>query len=375
MREEQVIYENDFKLCQLNKFASLMTLGNGYLGLRASHEEDYTDQVRGMYVAGIYNKATANESAEIVNLPDIVGMRIELNGTVLSLLDGTILSYNRKLDIARGELFREIIWKDKNDFRFKLTFQRFVSKHNKHLIASKLTVVSLDKSTYLKVVTGINAQQTNSGRQHLIEDKVRVFDDQFMQGIYQCTESGHTIAIATECRCTNNSNTTFLAKNRQLNTIITKDLPKDKPFVVEKISTVYTSLDRDNAGDSPEEASLKGLKRVLSYNYDELLGQSLQKWMAFWKQRRITITSINPFDQLAVDFASYHLEIMTPAHDERFSVGAKGLTGEGYKGHVFWDTEIFINPFHVFTKPSTAKKLLNYRFYSYKKVVDNNKDN
>lgn len=374
MREELVILEDDFKLSYLNKLASLMTLGNGYLGLRASHEEDYTDQVRGMYIAGIYNKSTQNEPAEIVNLPDIVGMRIELNGEVLTLLDGTILSYNRKLDLANGELFREIIWKDKNEFRFKLTFQRFVSKHNKHLIASKFTVTSLDQTAHLKVVTGINAQQTNSGRQHLIEDKVRVFDDQFMQGIYQTTESGHTIAIATECRCIENSNT-FLAKNRQLNTIITKDLSKDQPFVIEKISTVYTSLDRDHAGDSPEVASLNDLKRGLSYNYDQLLEQSSRKWMAFWEQRRIKITSINPFDQLAADFAIYHLEIMTPAHDERFSVGAKGLTGEGYKGHVFWDTEIFINPFHVFTEPSTAKKLLNYRYINLSHAKEKAKRN
>lgn len=362
MKLEQVIHEKEFDLNKINKFASLMTLGNGYLGLRSSHEEDYSDQIRGMYIAGIYNKATENEPSEIVNLPDITGLRIEIDGEVFSLLVGTIISYNRKLNLASGELFREIIWRDKHGFRFKFTFQRFVSKQHMHLIASKLSVLSLDKKVKIKIATGINAQQTNSGRQHLIEDRVRVFDDQFIQGVYQTTESNHTIAIAALCRSSNTNPPIFSAKSRQINRVITKELGINDPFVVEKMSTIYTSLDRDIEGYTPEEASFKALRTFSSHDYDFLLQRSSKKWMDYWQQRRIKITSINIFDQLAVDFALYHLEIMTPAHDERFSVGAKGLTGEGYKGHVFWDTEIFINPFHAFFESNTAKNLLNYRF-------------
>jgi hypothetical glycosyl hydrolase len=362
MSKEQVIYDNVFDLHKLNKFASLMTLGNGYLGLRASHEEGYTEQVRGMYVAGIYNKATLNEMSEIVNLPDIIGMKIEIDGESFSLLDGIILSYHRKLNLASGELIREITWKNKHGFRFQFIFQRFVSKDNLHLLASKLTVVSLDYTAQIKIVTGIDAQQTNSGRQHLIEEQVRVFDDEWMQGIYQTTESGHTIAIGSRCRCKNKSKQTFSAKNRQLDTVITTELLVNTPFVVEKMGVIYTSLDRDLSGNSLEDVCLTELKSYSAKSYDELLGQSTKIWEKFWQERRIIITSENAFDQLAVDFALYHLEIMTPSHDERFSVGAKGLTGEGYKGHVFWDTEIFINPFHVFSEPNTAKNLLKYRY-------------
>ncbi|SUX85614.1 glycosyl hydrolase [Citrobacter koseri] len=71
-----------------------------------------------------------------------------------------------------------------------------------------------------------------------------------------------------------------------------------------------------------------------------------------------------PGDQRALDFALYHLRIMTPVHDERSSIAAKGLTGEGYKGHVFWDTEVFLLPFHLFTEPDTARGLLRYRWHN-----------
>lgn len=74
--------EPHFSQHTLNKYASLMAQGNGYLGLRASHEEDYTRQTRGMYLAGLYHRAGKGEINELVNLPDVVGMEITLNGEI-----------------------------------------------------------------------------------------------------------------------------------------------------------------------------------------------------------------------------------------------------------------------------------------------------
>lgn len=237
-----------------------------------------------------------------------------------------------------------------------------VAKHHLHLFASKVTITSLDKPAKLKIQTGIDGQQTNFGRQHLIEEMVRVYDEEIMQGVYRTTESDHTIAIATSCHCANERDISFAAKNRQLNTTISHDLSVEIPFTLEKVGTIYTSLDRDTDGLSPEEMSIRELKIQAAKGYDQLLIESTQAWKEFWQQKRVVVTSENEFDQQALDFSIYHMEIMTPAHDERFSVGAKGLTGEGYKGHVFWDTEIFITPFHLLTEPETARKLLSYRF-------------
>ena len=70
------------------------------------------------------------------------------------------------------------------------------------------------------------------------------------------------------------------------------------------------------------------------------------------------------FDQLILRFAQYHLQLMTPAHDNRMNIGAKGFSGEGYKGHTFWDTEIFILPYFIFTMPEVARSLEEYRYLS-----------
>ena len=196
MKTKQIIYDNNFDLHSLNKFSSVMALGNGYLGVRAAHEEDYTGQIRGMYVAGVYNKATSNETSDLVNLPDIAGMLIEIDGKNFSMLEGEVFSYERGLSLESGELRREFIWKHKTGTRFKFVFQRFAAKDNLHLLASKVTVTSLDKPARIKIITGINAQQTNFGRQHLIEESVMVFNEEILQGIYQTTETGIKIAIA-----------------------------------------------------------------------------------------------------------------------------------------------------------------------------------
>ena len=362
MKNEQLINDHKFDLHSINKFASLMTLGNGYLGIRGTFEEDYFEQTRGMYVAGIYNKTSENEPSDLVNLPDLLGMKIEIDGEIFSMLSGEILSFERQLNLVTGELKRELLWKSKAGARYRFVFQRFVAKNNLNVLASKMTVTSLDKTASIKIVSGINAQQTNFGKQHLIEEKVRVFDEEVMQGVYKSTESGHTIALATSCKCSGKSVVSFAAKNRQLLTTIKQDLNVEIPLIFEKLATVFTSLDQGVYGQDPEAASIKELSEISPLGYDAVLEMSALKWQEFWQQKRIHISSSDQFDQTAMDFALYHLEIMTPAHDERFSIGAKGLTGEGYKGHVFWDTEIFIKPFHLYTEPETAKKLLMYRY-------------
>jgi len=359
MRENRGIYDHNFDVQYLNKFGSLLALGNGYLGLRGTHDESYVGQTRGMYVAGLFNKAAVDEPSELVNMPDITGMFIEINDEPFSLINGEILSYHRVLLFDTGELRREIIWKSKTGARYKLLFQRFISKDDLHVTAAKVTITSLDQPASIKIVTGIDAQQTNFGKQHLMEKNIRVHEQDIIQGIYTTTQSEVTVAIAAGIIRPEDSAITFTSKNRQLLGAVSGEVYQEEPFCLEKISAVYTSL--DNKGN-PEKLSLEKVKEKLGQQYDSLLHQSAAKWKGFWQRHRVTITSSHDFDQTAIDFALYHVEIMTPAHDERFSIGSKGLTGEGYKGHVFWDTEMFLFPFHLYTEPETAKKLLLYRY-------------
>lgn len=168
---------NDPGFCphSLNKYASIMACGNGYMGIRAAHEENYTQQTRGMYLAGLYHRAGRNETNELINVPDITGMDIELDGINFTLLSGEIIDWQRELDFANGELRRRVVWRSPDGKRYRVESRRFVSLDQLPLVAMQLSVTPLDAASDVMLSTGIDATQTNSGRQHL--DEISVTQD------------------------------------------------------------------------------------------------------------------------------------------------------------------------------------------------------
>ncbi|WP_239253793.1 glycoside hydrolase family 65 protein [Listeria ilorinensis] len=370
--------ETKFALSYINKYGSLMAQGNGYLGLRASHEEDYPGQVRGMYLAGVYNRPAGSESAELVNLPDIAGMQIELDGQLFSLQMGKIVEYERHLALGSGLLTRRIIWRDPRGRLFELNFERVVGKTRGTLIGSRVSIKSLNQSVRAVITTGIDGQQTNFGTQQLMEEKLHVAAGDFMVGHYETIESDRKIVIAAKVA----PGGVITAKNRQIKSQVTFDLQPGQAAILEKIVMVSSDLDLEttnleNVGadrrlsqqkDSDVLAILEStaLAKLADRDFDWLKREVEKDWAKFWVTGRVELepkaSTVNT-DQLALDFASYHLEIMTPKNDPRMSVGAKGLTGEGYKGHVFWDTEIFILPYFLHHSPETAKNMLLYRYH------------
>lgn len=342
---------NQFDEETLNKEATLMTTGNGYLGVRAVHEEKYRNQDRGFFVRGIFDRTIGTEAAELVNLPDITEQELRINGEIFSLNSPQVTDYQRSLDLTTGELIRSLRWKTEQGDWFKITNKRIVSQKNKEQIAFQLLVEPLSGSADISVKTGIDGQVSNGGNQHLIERDIRMFDERLLVAEYETIESQITLGLAMRL----NKSGIISAKNRKIQTNIQEDCQKNDVFVFEKVAYIYSSLETDDPLDSAKKAADQEI------SYEKIAKETKKSWNDFWSEHRVVVNSQNAFDQLALDFACYHLQIMTP-DDPQFSVAAKGLTGEGYKGHVFWDTEIFILPFFLHNEPDTAKKLLKYRF-------------
>lgn len=372
MMNRHTLDEHKLNIHAVNTKASVYTLGNGYLGIRGTYEEEYVAQTRGLYVAGVYNKAHKEDPSDLVNIPDVIGMSIQLNDQFFSMMNGEVNEYSRSLNFTTGELSRCVIWTCPQGKRYQLRFQRFVSKASLHTIGAKLSIVSIDQDSHLKLVTGIDAQQTNFGRQHLREESVRVFDEQYIQGIYRTTQTDIGITISSSLTISHESNVSFHSKNRQLMYHADVLLPKGQEVVIEKITTVHTTMDQQGAAS---EHCLSYLHTQSKQGYRALYEETSEQWQQFWHKQRIHLESTNPFDQTAIQFAQYHMEIMTPKHDHRFSLGAKGLTGEGYKGHVFWDTEIFLLPAHLYTQPYIAKQLLQYRYLHLSQAMEKAQQN
>lgn len=380
-----VIAETVFDARFLRKFETIFSQGNGYLGLRAATEESYPGERRNMFVAGTFNRFGQQEVTELPNAADMVQLGIQLNGIPFHLEKGRIHSYRRELDLKQGELRRDIIWEDELGDQFELSFRRFVSLHDKHLMGMRVEITPLSGAAEISFTSGINGQMTNSGAQHFNEGERRVFDKELLQLTATTTESNivfvHTCVHQLYEEGTRLTAHPSPSMDRRKVTLTYKiNAEAGKCIRLDKLASVYTSLDREWNQHKDEERTLQDTARIYmnesaQKGYNQLFDESLQAWTNVWSEANIEIKSSDTFDQLAIRFAQYHLLLMTPAHDSRFSVGAKGLTGEGYKGHVFWDTEVFILPYFLYTDPQIARNLVKYRYHTLngarKKARDN----
>ena len=370
-----IIEETSFHEKYTGKCESIFTQGNGYLGLRNSLEERYVDTVRGMFITGTFNKASKEEATELPNVSDIVNMEIELNGERFSMTEDNLKEYSRTLNLYTGETCRNVLWEGKNGDVVQLSFHRFVSYKNVHVIGAYVEIKPVNCDVKATVVSGINAQVTNNGAQHLTEVSKRAFDEKYLQMGMVTTESEVAIAVSTvhdvflDGEKTEETAYKIVDDRRKIHAKIQLDIPKGETARVEKISTVHSSRDLEytGSGKEPDKETvyangLENLKEAECKGYRTLLQESREVWEAIWKKQDIVIDSREDDAQVAVRFALYHLQIMVRKEDNRVGIGAKALSGEGYKGHSFWDTETFIFPYFQMAEPEVARTLLEFRY-------------
>lgn len=351
-------------LGNLSKYESLMYQGNGYLGIRGSLEEHYLGEKRDMFVIGTFDKFR-KEATELPNLPDLVNLEIRINDQKFSLNDGEILDYQRGLNLKNGEMKRSFIWKINND-EIKFQFQRFVSMDNLHLFVSKVQVTPLTSNARIQIRSGIDGQQTNSGSQHLTEGNKRLFNARFIQMQGRTQKSKIKFALTEYHRIFLNDDELALGPHlkinrRQVYADYAIGVGANETLTFLKYSNVFSSIDKD-LKRSVAKDGLANLKKVSKADYQALLNASTKVWNEkIWQHSLVKITAADNKPQVAVNFARYQLIANTP-QDFGMNIGAKGMTGEGYKGHTFWDTEIFMLPFFNLSLPSYARNLMKYRY-------------
>ena len=369
-----ILREDSFDASHLGKCEAVMSLGNGYMGLRSATEEKYVGETRDLLVNGTFNKFDANEVTELPNAADVTAIELWIDGERFSLDQGTYDGYSRELNIKTGELTRTVKWTAKNGKSILFESKRIVSLARLHDIAMKISVTAGSELS-LKIRSGINARVTNTGSQHFSEVEKRFYDKKYMQFVEKTTQSEVGFVINSVHRFLKDGEKTDLPTDVNIeHRLVFADyeigLKAGECFTVEKLSNVNTTRDADNTGlDLPaiQEKSLRDLQESEALGYDALAAESAAAWKEqVWEKAPIEIEGDekSEFDLFAVRFAQYQMRIFVPAHDNRVNIGAKGLSGEGYKGHCFWDTEIFLLPYYIFTDPDTARKLVEYRYLS-----------
>ena len=377
-----IVSEIKFEEKYIGKTEAIFALGNGYIGLRSANEERYLNEKRDLFISGTFNKANKNEVTELPNVADVTEIEILINGKHLMLNASNNKEYVKYLNLKTGELNRTFVYLDEEGNEYSLKFNRFVAQDRLHVIVNRVEITPLSKTANIRFISGINGQVTNTGSQHFNEGEKRVYEYKYIQMLQETSESCITFIQNSAHNIYINGDKIEekpeLSIDRRKVTISNNyDLTQGQTLVIEKFSNIYTTRDITSENLTIEQirdASLDEIKEISNMSYEILFNSNKEVWSSYWNDQNIVIEG-NDYDQLAIRFAQYHLKVMTPSHDNRCGIAAKGLSGEGYKGHSFWDTEIFILPFYTYSKPEIARKLLEYRYLSIggarKKAKDN----
>jgi len=365
-----------------NEFALEETLfhtANGYLGVRGSFEEGIpsgTQSIRGCYINGFYDTVPLNyperlygfpeEAQRLVNLPDIQTMNLCVNGEVFSMTNGTILAYERILDTDEGVTRRKIRWKSGKENTFEIEITRMTSFVRPWLFLTTYKVTSIDFSGEIEISSAIDCKVSNfvdendprvasEGIQHIFPDNIECSGDiakvECFTGV-----SGLKLAICQQHVTSKASNVVTSTTENHVQTNIIAKLKPGECYAVDK----FTVLCDSRRAENPLTHASMVLNDCVSKGADDLLKEQLDFLTNFWKSAKIKINGC-PALQDGMEFNMYQL-LQSAGHDDISNVASKGISGEGYEGHYFWDTEIYIFPFFLYVYPDIAKNLLQFRY-------------
>ena len=371
-RRDWLVVETEFHPEYARKFESILCQGNGYMGVRAATEENYEKTVRYCLVAGTFDKFERKNTTELPNSADVTAAQIFADDIPLQLKEGNFRDYCRWLDLYTGVLHREFIWMPREGLALQVQTERFVSKTERHVLGQRLRFTVLEGQTVLSVETGIRGGQ-RYGEPHFLDMECRL-EGQILQCAETTHESGITFVTGAVVQAFCGADPIHTTPKLEADRIVTcaaRPLQPGQTFTVEKLCRIATTRDNDfekDRDDWERETLLRREKEAMLQlsrrSYQQVRDASCAAWAKLWAQQDITINGENVWEDLrAFRFAVYHLNIMAPIHDNRMNIGAKGLSGKGYLGHTFWDTEVYMLPYFIWTNPAGARSLLEYRFH------------
>ena len=337
------------------KTESVFAQCSGALGVRACTELLQLNEQRGTFVGGFYHKAGPYEVTELVNCPDFTQFDITVNGIKLQPDVLKMEEYHKSLDLKTGELTIRLVFDTSEAGKVVFETHRFASRKHPCLFCHQLSLMC-EKEAEIDLVTGINGQITNSGVSHFEKSTCRVFEGKYMYMENSCDDGQLLQVISGLGENGQDIEGRYFLKRRSIYGSCHKHLKAGETWTIEK----YTLYD---TGKTPHESMVKIVSGALHEGYCKNRKEHVEVFREFWKMAEIRIEGASLNERAAVAFAQYHLAGMVPWKGCAYSAGAKGLTGEGYKGHVFWDTELFIMPMFTAMFPDVARSLLEYRYH------------
>jgi trehalose/maltose hydrolase-like predicted phosphorylase len=361
---------------------ALCTVGNGRFATRGAAPESAADGVHypGTYAAGCYNRLRDEiggqeiENESVVNLPNWLDLRFAVgDGDWIDMSRVRVLQHRVELDLRRGVLSRQVRFVDAANRHTSMRQRRFVHMAQPHLAALHTSFTAEDWSGRLRVASGIDGAVANTGvpryrgmaSRHLDITRTAQPDPHTVLLLAHTTQSELRVAEAARTRvCRNGTLDELPRRLRQQASRIAHELElrAGEPVAVEKVVALVTS--RDVAVCDPAVAAVELL--VEAAGFDDLLESHELAWHQLWRRFRIDLTdgdgpaAVETLRTLRLSV--FHVLQTVSPHNLDLDAGipARGLHGEAYRGHVFWD-ELFVFPVLTLRLPGLARALLRYR--------------
>jgi trehalose/maltose hydrolase-like predicted phosphorylase len=360
---------------------ALTSSGNGYICSRGAAEwEDVGDvHYPGTYTHGGFNRETTvmggrpvlNE--DLVNLPNWAVLKLRIQDDEPFRLDGVeVLEYLHAYDISTAMMSRRVRFRDRADRVTTLVSRRFISMAERHLAGIEWTVTPENWSGEVEVITALDSRVTNSGvsryqqleGRHLDPMLPRTFGPQMIglkaqtrQSQIHFAQAARTLVYDEEgspVTCTRN----LFQMEDYIQQSVCFEMAEGVPLRVEKMVALYSS--RDQAISEPLSTAAKTATRSATFAVS--LERHARSWAELWNRCDVEIPG-NPRVQFLLRLHISHLLQVCSRHTTDLDAGvpARGLNGEAYRGHIFWD-ELYIYPFLNYRLPEITQSLLMYRY-------------
>jgi len=369
---------------------TIFSIGNGYLGMRGVCEEVTPCTENGTFINGFYESwpivygeeafGFAKTGQTIVNVTDSKIIRLYVDDEPFSLSTANLLSFERVLDMKAGTLNRELVWETPSGKKVAIKSRRLISLEHKHLAAIEYevtvlnakapVVISSEMENHKHIASNNNDPRKAKGfKGRVLNPKANYCKDGRILLGYVTNQSKIGLACGVEHQMFTECSYFYKSECSEDDgkAVFSVDAQPGVPIRLIKYITYNTS-----PGNSIEELCTRAhrtLDRAKNLGFEAILASQQQYMNDFWHRSDIKIYG-NPYDndatralelQQAIRFNLFQI-LQASGRAEGTGIPAKGLSGQAYEGQFFWDTEIYVLPFLIYTAPRIARNLLLFRY-------------
>ncbi|MCA9995229.1 MAG: glycoside hydrolase family 65 protein [Anaerolineales bacterium] len=362
---------------------TLLALGNGYIGMRGTFEEGVgagMRSVEGTYLNGFYESDPIRYGEKFQGYPDVGQtmlnvanakvVRLYVDGELMGWENGRFLHHTRTFDMRRGVLRRELRWQSESGKEVAVESERLVLHAHKHLALMRYTVTPLNFSGNIVLYSGIDGQAKNLSSdddprlgagmdEDVLQFREKVVGEETAVLHQQTKTTGFHVVCGVHNKVEGVAAHPLVDDEFRLGHRFAIEVAQGEPVTL--VKTIAYATSQDVAEEELMAVVQEELAKGTAVGYDALNAEQADFLADFWYHTDVVIKGDDQL-QLGLRFNMFHL-LQSVGRDGHTNIAAKGLTGQGYEGHTFWDTEIYILPFFLYTNPAISRKLLEYRYH------------